>query len=230
VLQWYEKKLNENINKRANFNNIEYGASQWFEMRCTVSQDLIIQLGSMILLIFYYDHMTVAKFGLFSICSFDLAATLKEALSSRIHLDCTMVAVERCNKLSEMECEKNYFSYNEEKAKFSNGGSKLIKKLKKYEERQKAATRNIVHSGRIELKNLSARYLSSKNMVLKNLNLKIEPGEKIGVIGRTGSGKSSLIKIFWKYLEPTEGDAFIDGSNLRDVDLKTLRSQITVIT
>ena len=80
-IDWYEEKVNSSIDQLTRISPIEYGASQWFEMRCTVSQDIIIQLGAILLLLFYYESITVSQFSLFYLCSFDLAATLKEALS-----------------------------------------------------------------------------------------------------------------------------------------------------
>lgn len=55
-------------------------------------------------------------------------------------------------------------------------------------------------------------------------------GEKVGVVGRTGSGKSSLIKLIWRYLYPAQGKILIDGHDISKVDLKALRDQIVVIS
>ena len=85
-------------------------------------------------------------------------------------------------------------------------------------------------TGKIVGHNIKLRYREGLPLVLRGLNFEIQTNQKVGIVGRTGSGKSTLIKIFWKYLEPIEGDVFIDETNLKTVDLKALRSQITVIT
>ncbi len=56
--------------------------------------------------------------------------------------------------------------------------------------------------GVIEFKNVHAKYLNGKEDVLKGVSLKIEPGKKVGIIGRTGSGKSTIMKLLWKYMDP----------------------------
>ena len=66
-------------------------------------------------------------------------------------------------------------------------------------------------------------------MVLKGLNLSINGGEKIGVVGRTGSGKSTLIQVFFRLVEPTEGRIIIDGIYIRTLGLHDLRSCFGII-
>lgn len=65
---------------------------------------------------------------------------------------------------------------------------------------------------------------------MKSIDLIIESGEKIGVCGWTGSGKSSLIKILTRSLEIQEGSVLIDLYDINKIDLKILRSEILVIS
>ena len=104
-------------------------------------------------------------------------------------------------------------------------GRRKDKKLKNFEKFE-----SVVTHGEVVFENVSARYSSTNKCVLKKLNVKISPGEKIGIIGRTGSGKSSLIKLIWRYFEPSSGTIFVDGKNISKVNLKALRSQMTIIT
>ena len=66
--------------------------------------------------------------------------------------------------------------------------------------------------------------------MLRNLSFTLRPGEKIGIVGRTGSGKSSLIKLLWRALLPCEGRILIDGVDLAQTDLKSLRRQVMIVT
>ena len=66
--------------------------------------------------------------------------------------------------------------------------------------------------------------------VLKNLNLEVLPGQKIGVVGRTGAGKTSFIKVFWKGLDLCDGRMLIDGKDISRIDLKYLRKEIMVVS
>lgn len=73
-------------------------------------------------------------------------------------------------------------------------------------------------NGTIEFRNVVLRYFKDEKPVLNNLNFKIEAGEKIGICGRTGAGKSSLITALFR-LTPYEGDIIIDGINCKDLGI-----------
>lgn len=66
-------------------------------------------------------------------------------------------------------------------------------------------------------------------MVLKGITLSIQGGEKIGVVGRTGSGKSTLIQVFFRLVEPTGGQIIIDGIDICTLGLHDLRSRFGII-
>ncbi len=78
--------------------------------------------------------------------------------------------------------------------------------------------------GEIEIKNLCFSYNST--IVINNLNLTIPAGSTYAIVGETGSGKSTLVKLLARIIEPSQGQILIDGKNLQDYPLKTLRSQI----
>lgn len=79
--------------------------------------------------------------------------------------------------------------------------------------------------GKIEFKNVNFSFDRSKK-VLSNINLCIEPGDIIGIVGTTGSGKSTLINLLMRYYDEYEGEIFIDGKNIKDIDLAYYRDQI----
>ncbi|XP_036142951.1 multidrug resistance-associated protein 4-like isoform X2 [Monomorium pharaonis] len=85
-------------------------------------------------------------------------------------------------------------------------------------------------TGQLCLKNVSMKYNEDDPPVLKNLNVTIEPGWKVGVVGRTGAGKSSLISaLFRLFNEGLEGEIKIDGRDTSTVGLSELRSKISII-
>ncbi|RZB39026.1 ABC tran, MMR HSR1 and/or AAA 21 domain containing protein [Asbolus verrucosus] len=84
------------------------------------------------------------------------------------------------------------------------------------------------NNGLIEIRNLYLQYSPSDPPVLKNLNIKIKPGQKIGIIGRTGAGKSSLITALFRLTE-IKGDILIDGVNTKFLGLHDLRKNISII-
>jgi ATP-binding cassette subfamily B protein len=85
--------------------------------------------------------------------------------------------------------------------------------------------------GRVEFRNVSFRYETQEpgDYVLKNINFTAEPGEIIGLVGHSGSGKTTLVNLLLRFYDPTEGSILIDGYDLRDVKLQSLREQIGIV-
>jgi ABC-type multidrug transport system fused ATPase/permease subunit len=88
--------------------------------------------------------------------------------------------------------------------------------------------KNWPSKGEIRFENVSFRYDSNLPNVLNDLTFKINAGEKIGIVGRTGSGKSSIIQTLFRMAEP-EGKILIDDLNIKDISLHDLRSRIAII-
>ncbi|TFF93732.1 MAG: ABC transporter ATP-binding protein [Promethearchaeota archaeon] len=85
--------------------------------------------------------------------------------------------------------------------------------------------------GKVEFNNVSFSYDSDgKQRVLKDVNITVNPGETIAILGATGSGKSTLIKLIPRFYEVTEGEILIDGVNIKDVSFKSLRKQIGYVS
>jgi ABC-type bacteriocin/lantibiotic exporter with double-glycine peptidase domain len=83
--------------------------------------------------------------------------------------------------------------------------------------------------GQIELRQVHFRYTPQAPLVLRNLNICIQAGSKVALVGRTGSGKSTLGKLLLGLYLPTEGDIFYDGIALRSVDYRAVRRQFGVV-
>lgn len=83
--------------------------------------------------------------------------------------------------------------------------------------------------GRIEFKKVKFRYAPHSPYVLKNINLTIEPGMSVALIGRTGSGKTSTISLLQKLYDVEEGDILVDGISLKEVAPQALRPRIGVV-
>lgn len=84
-------------------------------------------------------------------------------------------------------------------------------------------------AGAIKIEDYSTRYREQTDLVLRGVSLDINAREKIGVVGRTGSGKSSLSLALFRVLEPEQGRIMIDGLNLADCGLHDLRTKLTII-
>ena len=83
--------------------------------------------------------------------------------------------------------------------------------------------------GDIKLENLSFRYNIESPNVLKNINLHIKPGTKVGFVGRSGSGKSTLTKLIQRMYYTTEGTIYIDGIDIRNINPVWLRTNIGIV-
>ena len=84
-------------------------------------------------------------------------------------------------------------------------------------------------NGQITFNNVSMKYRTDLPLVLKNVSFSIKKGEKIGVCGRTGSGKSSLLQVLFKAVPITEGDVTIDGISLNEIPHEVVRKRLGII-
>ena len=83
--------------------------------------------------------------------------------------------------------------------------------------------------GKIEFKNVTFAYpLTGDKKILDNINLVINPGETIGILGETGCGKTSLINLIPRFYDVTEGSVLVDDIDVREYNLKNLRERISV--
>ncbi|MGM0883111.1 MAG: ABC transporter ATP-binding protein [Bacillota bacterium] len=87
---------------------------------------------------------------------------------------------------------------------------------------------NLTDAG-IRIQNLSFSYGESSNKVLRNINLNISPGSTLGIIGRTGSGKTTLMKLLLRTYDPPPGTVWFGNTDVREMTLESLRSQIAYV-
>jgi len=80
----------------------------------------------------------------------------------------------------------------------------------------------------IEFKNVNFKY--DQELVLKNVNLKINKGEMVALVGPSGGGKSTLADMLPRFYDPTDGEILIDGENLKDLKIEDIRNQMGIVT
>jgi ATP-binding cassette subfamily B multidrug efflux pump len=95
-------------------------------------------------------------------------------------------------------------------------------------EKPDAKTLAVVH-GRVVFENVSFRYLGSGDLVLDRVSFEAEPGQVIALLGATGSGKSTIINLIPRFYDVSGGQVTIDGVDVRDVTIESLRSQIGIV-
>ena len=84
-------------------------------------------------------------------------------------------------------------------------------------------------NGMIELDSVSFRYDESMPQVIDDLNLRIRPGQYVAIVGKTGCGKSTLVRLLLGFEKPQKGSIFFDGKDINSVDLRSLRNKIGVV-
>lgn len=83
--------------------------------------------------------------------------------------------------------------------------------------------------GAIEFRNVSFQYPDAEEFALRDVNLKVEAGQNAALVGRTGSGKTTLVELIPRLFDVTEGELLIDGKNIKEVPLRTLRKSIGLV-
>ena len=84
-------------------------------------------------------------------------------------------------------------------------------------------------NGTIEVRNLSVRYAPGLPKVLKNVSFTVRGGEKVGIVGATGSGKTTLSIALFRFVEADEGAITIDGLDIAKIGVSDLRSQLCIV-
>ena len=80
--------------------------------------------------------------------------------------------------------------------------------------------------GKIEFKNVSFSYNNGENTVLSNLNLTIEPGKKVALVGPSGAGKTTLCHLIPRFYDIDEGQILLDDIDIKDIKIKSLRKKM----
>uniref|UniRef100_A0A8D2LTB3 Multidrug resistance-associated protein 1 n=1 Tax=Varanus komodoensis TaxID=61221 RepID=A0A8D2LTB3_VARKO len=113
-----------------------------------------------------------------------------------------------------------------------------VERVKEYSEKEKEAEWTIKamappsswpHKGQVEFRDYGLRYRDDMDLVLRNISISIDGGEKVGIVGRTGAGKSSLTLGLFRINEAAEGEILIDGINIAKIGLHDLRFKVTII-
>ena len=205
--QFYKDNYYNKINNSLNINLISRGTGIWFQEQFKfVSMFYLTYL--VLKTILDEDNVTAQSCSIVFTYSVLLQDYLGNIFNRCANLENDMISMERCCKYMDIIQEKP--------SHIPEVDDKLIQE-------------NWPKNGEIEFKNFSVKYRPETEIVLKNISFHILPKEKVGVCGRTGSGKSTICLCLFRILESYEGQIFIDNIDISTVGLDLLRSSITII-
>ena len=194
------------INECLKFNICLKGITNWLqEIFNLISLLYIIYL--MIRVIIYENEISSQEVSIIFNYSVVFQNYIGWLFTNYSYIENLMVSMERCIKYTKIKGENFDKNITNEE---------LIKN-------------NWPKEGKIEFINYSVKYRPNTEIVIKNINLKINSGEKIGIVGRTGSGKSTFCLSLFRILESLEGKILIDDVDISQIDLNYLRQKITFI-
>ena len=204
----------ENTNKCRSAELMQFCTWCYYYLRTDVFSIIIVVPGMIFVI---YLQPAVGMLALILTNMFEVSHALRDIISIKGDFEHGFVAFERMLTYMSVDSEHGYHNLGKVVESYNN-------KIP-FKQEQK----NWVKNGDLELKNLSVKYKENTPNVLKDISLKIKGGEKIGIVGRTGAGKTTLISAIYKTFENYDGDIKIDGKEIAQVDLQTLRSNITII-
>lgn len=109
--------------------------------------------------------------------------------------------------------------------------AKSIFKVVDYPAEANEGTKQLVRAeGDLKISNLNFKYSTSEEWVLKNLSLSIEPGKNVALVGKSGSGKSTIIGLLTRFYDFQEGSILLDGCDIKEYDIDNLRRQVALVS
>ncbi|CAI6333419.1 unnamed protein product [Periconia digitata] len=200
-----ENEWRVDANLRAYFPSIS--ANRWLAVRLEFIGSVIIlaSAGFAIISVASHSNLSAGMVGLSMSYALQITQSLNWIVRQSVEVESNIVAVERVLEYAALPTEApEIISKNRPPVSWPSQGG-------------------------VSFNNYSTRYREGLDLVLKNVSLDIKPHEKIGVVGRTGAGKSSLTLALFRVIEPTDGNVSIDNLNTSTIGLLDLRRRLAII-
>ncbi|XP_059174330.1 multidrug resistance-associated protein 1-like [Physella acuta] len=178
--------------------------NKWLEARLNMLNYVVI-VATAIFAVYYREDLSPGLVGLAVTYAIKVSSDMNVLTMVFGDLEGHVVSVERIDEYSSLPSEKPW------------------------DNQEKTAEIDWPSSGKIQFVNYSTQYRDELDLVLNDVNVTFQGGEKIGVVGRTGAGKSSMVLSLFRLIEATSGQIIIDGVDIANIGLHTLRRQLTIL-
>lgn len=195
---------------------IDSAIYRWFTVRLTLLSNLVI-VPSLLMVVLFLEP-NAGKFALLIRYLLFTMSDIDNLLDSAADFENRSISLERCLYFVGVEPEIGYKTLPVMEEKMRHGYNIRIGKQNDWPS-----------DGEIVVRDLRVRYRSDLPEVLKGINLTVPHGCKVGIVGRTGAGKTTLISTLYRNFDDYQGSITFSGRELRDIDLKALRTNITII-
>ncbi|KAK7486632.1 hypothetical protein BaRGS_00022157, partial [Batillaria attramentaria] len=186
------------------FGFASYSANRWLGFRLEFVGNLVILLASTVA-VALRDSISGGIIGLSVSYALEITTNLSWLVRMISDLETQVVSVERVKEYTEIAHEAPWQNHHHRPPP------------------------NWPQYGLVRADNLSLRYRPGLDLVLKDVSFLIQGGEKVGIVGRTGAGKSSLTLAMFRLIEPAGGQIYVDNMNIADLGLHDLRTRITIL-
>lgn len=183
-----------------------YMVNRWFSTRLPLIGALIsASTGLMVVLSSYNGYIAAGTAGLVTLYALDFWRHLNWGVRIFSDLESRMTSVERLQFYCDLPAEKNYYDPKIE------------------------TEESWPQTGELEFKNVSLKYAEHLPLVLKNVSFKVQSGMRVGLIGRTGSGKSTIFQSVYRFVDIVSGEILLDNKSVHHIPLKLVRKNLAVI-
>jgi ABC-type multidrug transport system fused ATPase/permease subunit len=205
--EWAMQQFYSKITYSTEMFHTHYMVNRWFSTRLPlIGAGISTVTGLMVVFSSYNGWIAAGTAGLVTLYALDFWRHLNWGVRIFSDLESRMTSIERLQFYCDLPAEKNVLGVAKENL-----------------------DDHWPKSGALEFKNVSLRYADHLPMVLKKVSFKIESGSRVGLIGRTGSGKSTIFQSVYRFVDIAEGEILLDGESIHQIPLKRVRKSLAVI-
>ncbi|MBC7372341.1 MAG: ATP-binding cassette domain-containing protein, partial [Bdellovibrionaceae bacterium] len=204
---WFMKNFYDKLAHSQRMFYSHYMLNRWFSSRIPLIGGVISTLTTVgVALSAYYGAMDAGTAGLVTLYSLSFWGFLNWGIRIFADIESRMTSVERLKFFASIPSERSTLTTSVD-----------------------ILPQGWPTQGKIEVENLEVRYASHLPLVLKGISFSVAPGSRVGIVGRTGSGKSTFFQSLFRFIEAERGMIRVDGIDIASVPLETLRENLAII-